>query len=106
MKIINWTDFRTILLDKLERYFDLEITYNNGTHLQAIEFLFEIIRLGDSQPIIEKEEKRGVWEKDVVSCGIVKYICPHCKYSTIQSFNNIFTFNYCPKCGSKNEVIE
>ena len=105
MKIINWTGFRTILLDKLERHFDLEFTYNNGTHLQAIDFLFEMIRLGDSQLIIEIE-KRGVWEKDVVSCGIVKYICPHCKYSTIQPFNNIFTFKYCPKCGSKNEVIE
>ena len=105
MKLINWTDFRTILLGELEKHFDLETTYNNGTHLQAIDFLFEMIRLGDSQPIIETE-KRGVWEKDVVSCGIVKYICPHCKYSTIQPFNNIFTFNYCPKCGSKNEVIE
>ena len=30
MKIINWTDFRTILLGELEKHFDLETTYNNG----------------------------------------------------------------------------
>ena len=30
---VNWTDFRTILLGELEKHFDLETTYNNGTHL-------------------------------------------------------------------------